>query len=106
MSSSARDGGASMAGVCAQSGVRRASERSFRACFVVSPVPRAMALVCKYATASPALVLLVANKYNTNPELAIKFVASKNLAAGTPAELIFPASGYATIPCVVVCSRS
>lgn len=61
-----------------------------------------MALVCKYATASPALVLLVANKYNTNPELAIKFVASKNLAAGTPAELIFPASGYATSPCVVL----
>lgn len=63
-----------------------------------------MALPCKYATASPALVLLVAYKYNSNPEVNFKFVASKNLPAGTPAELIFPASGYENDSYIPICT--
>lgn len=50
-------------------------------------------LILKYATLNPPLIALLAQKYvKTNQNL--KIVPSKNLPDTTPAELIFPSSGY------------
>jgi hypothetical protein len=51
-------------------------------------------LILKYATLNPPLVALLAHKHAKISQ-TLKIVPSKNLPESTPAELIFPASGYA-----------
>jgi hypothetical protein len=60
-----------------------------------------MALILKFPKASPPLTSLLTLKIATGAPVP-KLVASPNLPEGTPAELIFPSTGYCSLLAVLL----